>query len=224
MGEPERAGVAPETRAPRWWKWILAPVDAFRQLQLTRWEQENRARQERLQAALEREKATRNRLTQEWADEVLDHCETRFGRFYPGCARHRVATDKEGWPVFLYTVWDHKDLEVKAFCPYSLHHDFVLFATIQGATAEIDDIQCNRDMVNRGVGTAVLQFAEEILRELGVTRVWGWLSPCDADHRDRQIHFYQTNGYKVRARDDMGTISKDLQVIVGSGSDASAPE
>lgn len=75
----------------------------------------------------------------------------------------------------------------------------------------IGDIQYK--LVNQGIGSELINYLEEIADGEKVTYLTGWISPVDFDHKERLLHFYQKNGFEIRAREDeMGGyyISKSL--------------
>lgn len=128
-----------------------------------------------------------------------------------GSGPHRVVADKNGRPVLLLADSDPAFVVVRAVARRGAGPECVLLATIEDGIATIRTIQSRgEDSVGRGVGTAVLRFAEDLLGAAGVTRVTGRLSPGDIEHRNRQVHFYRKNGYSVTLDGLEGTIAKDL--------------
>lgn len=51
---------------------------------------------------------------------------------------------------------------------------------------------------NKGIGSQLLIYLEDIAREKGINKIIGWLSPLDLDtHEKRLIHFFKKNGYEI---------------------------
>jgi len=123
-----------------------------------------------------------------------------------------TARDKNGRPLVLRADLRAGSLVVRAFYRGRTRPLAVLLATLDGPEATLRDIGCFAPgALNKGVGTALLTFAEEVFRRHGVVRVTGALSAADADHRDRQVHFYLKNGYDVTLEPDRtGRITKSL--------------
>lgn len=124
----------------------------------------------------------------------------------------RNAEDKEGRPLRLLADLRGNSLVVRGVYRDQARNEAVLFATLEGRQATIRDIGCfARGSLNKGIGTALLLFAEDIMREQGVGRLTGLLSAADSGHRDRQVHFYLKNGYEVLLKPDRsGEIAKSL--------------
>jgi GNAT superfamily N-acetyltransferase len=121
------------------------------------------------------------------------------------------ARDKVGDPLLLVADLNADTLVVRAFRDKRKGHEAVLISSIAGETATIRNIGGFRaDSVGHGVGTALLQFAEEVLAGQGVRVVTGRLAEGDLGHRDRQIRFCVKNGYQVRLTGQTGRVSKSL--------------
>jgi GNAT superfamily N-acetyltransferase len=126
--------------------------------------------------------------------------------------RWTFSSDKYGDPLLLFAHWPaHGD--VWLFVTAALHNarSMMVIVHVEGDDAELVDMQ-GSEHVNRGIGTAALAFVEQLLCELGVRKIHGWLSPEDLDHRPRQRHFYAKNGYKVTIEPEHvdGQIEKQL--------------
>ncbi len=131
----------------------------------------------------------------------------------PGRRRSRTkreAVDKQGRPILLVADHGESSLLVRALRPNG-DCETTLLAHVDGDVATIRSIACrNEECLSQGIGTAVLRYAEENLALAGAVKVVGWLSAADADHRDRQVHFYRKNGYDVVLEERTGRISKNL--------------
>ncbi len=128
-----------------------------------------------------------------------------------GSAPALLARDKDGRPVLLDYDLRGETLLVRAFRSYRAGPAAVLLASLDGERATLRSIGCfGPGSLNRGLGTALLRLAEDVMARHGVTRVTGSLAPADLDHRDRQVHFYLKNGYEVRLRGLSGTVTKTL--------------
>jgi len=132
--------------------------------------------------------------------------------------RYRWATDRRNAPVLLFAHWleDATD-PAEAFLTILVHvhpraHSMIVFAQIRNQAAELIDMK-GSEHHNRGLGTLALAFLDEIACELGAETIEGWLSPVDLDHRPRQVHFYEKNGYTVWISEDRseGRIVKRLR-------------
>jgi hypothetical protein len=131
--------------------------------------------------------------------------------------RSDFVSDKRGAPVLLYMHWREPcDALGDRFltllvCGDPRVRSMIVYARARGAIAELIDMVGTRHL-NRGLGTLALVFLERILCELGVRDVEGWLSPVDLDHRPRQLHFYEKNGYDVTIEESHvdGRITKTL--------------
>ena len=121
---------------------------------------------------------------------------------------HKFVTDKQGSPALLFGILMEELLLLRVHQASPCR--FALKGIIDGETGEIADIENDPRAANRGLGTELLLFAEEIFRQLGVIEVTGWLSPVDEGHRDRQVHFYGKNGYTVNLQGEEGQIHKRL--------------
>lgn len=130
----------------------------------------------------------------------------------PQGTRVRSAEDKAGRPLTLLADLKGNSLVVRAVYRDQSRNEACLFATLEERQATIRDIGCfARGALNRGIGSALLAFAEDIFLECGVARVTGHLAPADAGHRDRQVRFYLKNGYEVLLKPDRsGDIAKSL--------------
>lgn len=76
--------------------------------------------------------------------------------------------------------------------------------------ADID----NKNCINRGVGSKLIERFEELCKEKGVTEIYGNLANVDIGHKDRLIHFYKKHGYTIFEENDQsgywGKIVKQL--------------
>jgi hypothetical protein len=108
--------------------------------------------------------------------------------------RWAISSDKYGNPLLLFANW-RAGGEFLVFVTAALRdvRSMAVIAHVKGDDAELVDMKSFGDL-NRGIGTAALAFVEELLCQLGVGTIQGWLSPVDLDHRPRQIHFYAKNG------------------------------
>ena len=77
---------------------------------------------------------------------------------------------------------------------------------------DIEDIKIWGPDINRGFGTIFLKQVEKISRENKMTLITGTLEPVDFPHRDRQIRFYEKNGFQVELFNAIkrGRINKQL--------------
>lgn len=51
---------------------------------------------------------------------------------------------------------------------------------------------------NKGIGTQLLMYLEELARERGINKIICWLSPLYLEnHREQLLHFYFKNGYQI---------------------------
>lgn len=60
--------------------------------------------------------------------------------------------------------------------------------------ADID----NSQMINRGVGSIVLNYLDRRAVEIGASAIYGYLAPTDMDHIPRLERFYHKNGYSIK--------------------------
>ncbi len=76
--------------------------------------------------------------------------------------------------------------------------------------ADID----NKNCINRGVGSKLIERFEELCKEKGATEIYGNLANVDIGHKDRLIHFYKKHGYTIFEENDQsgywGKIVKQL--------------
>ncbi len=123
-----------------------------------------------------------------------------------------LAEDKEGRPLRLAAALRGGSLVVRAHRRERAGPEAVLIAAVEGPEATVRNISFSSGVpLSQGIGTALLRFAEDILRDKGVTGMVGFLSRADAGHRERQVGFYLKNGYTVDLRPDgTGRIDKSL--------------
>ncbi|WP_346835996.1 GNAT family N-acetyltransferase [Paenibacillus polymyxa] len=65
------------------------------------------------------------------------------------------------------------------------------------SSLDIADIQVDVAEANRGYGSIFMAAMFKLIKNLPapVTRISGWLSPVDAGHLDRAVHFYKKHGF-----------------------------
>ena len=63
--------------------------------------------------------------------------------------------------------------------------------------AVLDDIQVDRRMENRGLGSMLLSRVIAICKDRGHQGIEGKLSRTDSDHFDKLKHFYEKHGFTV---------------------------
>jgi hypothetical protein len=127
--------------------------------------------------------------------------------------RWAFSSDKSGNPLLLFASWQVRT-EFMVFVTAALRNvrSMTVIVHVKGDEAELVDMKGSED-VNRGIGTAALEFVEKLLCEFGVRAIHGWLSPVDLDHRPRQAHFYAKSGYTVTIEPNHadGRIDKQLK-------------
>lgn len=127
-----------------------------------------------------------------------------------------IAVDKDGTPMLLFADWAPNaarpkqiDLYISAYYDKKTRVAYAPFELTDGLML-IVDIQSDENYISKNIGTLVLELAEDILITLGACAAFGELSPVDAMHRSRQVHFYKKNGYTVVEHDSEGAVRKHL--------------
>lgn len=172
---------------PKWWEWVFAPRATARGLT---------SRAEYLAANVRKLGDSIRQL-----ERQLQGANTHLALLTAAAQKKNIwskcASDKHGWEFVMVGLLVGDTLEVKVFRTSSYHTwERLLMATVGGRKAYIDDIQGNQQL-SRGVGSALLSFAEEILQGLGVQSVAGDLQSTDDANRERQLGFYSKHGYNV---------------------------
>lgn len=67
---------------------------------------------------------------------------------------------------------------------------------------KISDININKELVNEGYGSLLLNNLIEMAKRHEVKKISGWISRVDTDHLDRLVHFYKKNNFKVTLYDE----------------------
>lgn len=192
----------------QWFRWIISPRrslllwlaerQAARQRGLE--EQERRveeAVQEAEQASAEAERHT--------LEVELEHlCASSGPRTW-----HAFDADRES-PMLLFAALGAELLEAQAVTAYGsiAHLEMTLHASVCLEVAELLDMRGVDH--SRGVGTALLQFTEPILAEMGTRLVHGRVQANDEEHLSRLIHFFRANGYRLLIAGDTLSVEKDL--------------
>ncbi len=188
----------------KWWHWLISPRRSF-----LNWLAER-------QAALERERTQEQQRLEQIAKEAeqaseqaaRETLERELARLAP--ARHALAADKMGTPLLLCAYLGPSLLEARAITAYGscAHLEMTLQASLCEEVAELLDMHGVSH--NRGVGTALLQFTEPILREMGARQVRGTLRYSDEEHLARLLRFFIKNGYRLVETEEGLAVEKRL--------------
>lgn len=110
---------------------------------------------------------------------------------------HSFGNDRTGTPLLLFARLGASRVDVLAVTAYGncSHHEMALLAIIDGEIASLENIRSVNH--SRGVGTAVLRFAEPLMQELGARLVRATLRYDNQKHLVRQRHFFAKNGYRL---------------------------
>ncbi|WP_060628888.1 GNAT family N-acetyltransferase [Paenibacillus peoriae] len=70
------------------------------------------------------------------------------------------------------------------------------------SSLDIADIQVDVTEANKGYGSIFMAAMFKLFKKLPapVTRISGWLSPVDAGHLDRAVHFYEKHGFTYHSQ------------------------
>jgi GNAT superfamily N-acetyltransferase len=113
----------------------------------------------------------------------------------------KLVQTKRGVPVYLIHCTYSEDGQEYSGCIYVLTtkgFDGALSYTIEPSGQSIIIRGINHKIKNKGIGTQLLIYLDEIARGTGDNKITGWLSPIDLEtHGKRLIHFYERNGYQV---------------------------
>lgn len=77
------------------------------------------------------------------------------------------------------------------------------YIVFKGDEQRIKIVAVNHKKHNRGIGTQLLNYMEELVVNYGVNKIFAPLSPLDLkNHGDRLLHFFEKNGYRITVEKD----------------------
>lgn len=105
------------------------------------------------------------------------------------------------WRIFHNDGFDDRDihLRVKIVTPKGVKTpDSNAFLIVYPDTKlmKIADIRIEGDRVSRGYGSILMSAVMQLVDQLGIRFITGWISGVDWDHIDRSEHFYRKFGFE----------------------------
>ena len=106
-----------------------------------------------------------------------------------------IIVDKYGNEVGVVVTYHDMLWQIYIFSELNLVEK-VMFILENENTILISDIRIN-ELKNRGIGTKIISIIESIANDNSVNRIVGNLYSTDDENKERQLHFYAKNGFKI---------------------------
>lgn len=193
----------------RWYHWIISPRRS-----LLLWLAEREAARQRELAEQERRLDEAVREAEQASAEAERYTLQLELERLTGVAgtavRHSFGADRYDNPLLLMAALGSGRVEAQAFTAYGsiAHLEMTLEAAICLEAAELVDMRGLNH--SRGVGTALLQFTEPIVREMGARLVYGSVRVEGEEHLARLTRFFMKNGYRILIDGDTLSVEKAL--------------